>query len=106
MQIAGSLSGGEQQMLAIARGLMANPILLMLDEPSLGLAPIVVVEMFRVIREINEQGITILLVEQNVFHALSIAHKAYVLENGQVIMEGSAKEVLENPDIKVAYLGI
>ena len=105
-QIAGSLSGGEQQMLAIGRGLMANPVLLMLDEPSLGLAPIVVMEMFRIIREINEQGITILLVEQNIFHALSIAHKAYVLENGQVTMKGTAQEVLDNPDIRTAYLGI
>lgn len=93
-------------MLAISRGLMANPILLMLDEPSLGLAPIVVMEMFKVVREINGQGITILLVEQNVFHALSIAHNAYVLENGQVIMKGAAQEVLDNPDIRTAYLGI
>jgi len=105
-QIAGSLSGGEQQMLAIARGLMTNPILLMLDEPSLGLAPLLVQEMFKVICEINEQGITILLVEQNVFHALSIAHKASVLENGQVMIEGTGQEVLNNQDIRTAYLGI
>lgn len=105
-QIAGSLSGGEQQMLAIARGLMAHPILLMLDEPSLGLAPLVVEEMFKVIREINEQGITVFLVEQDVFHALSIAHKAYVLENGQIMLEGTGQEVLNNQQIKTAYLGI
>ena len=93
-------------MLAIARGLMSNPILLMLDEPSLGLAPLLVQEMFKVICEINEQGITILLVEQNVFHALSIAHKASVLENGQVMIEGTGQDVLNNQDIRTAYLGI
>jgi branched-chain amino acid transport system ATP-binding protein len=105
-QLAGSLSGGEQQMLAIARGLMANPTLLILDEPSLGLAPLVVEEMFKVILEINEQGITIVLVEQNVFHTLTIAHKAFVLENGRIVMEGIGRELLNHQDIKSAYLGI
>jgi branched-chain amino acid transport system ATP-binding protein len=105
-QIAGSLSGGEQQMVAIARGLMANPKLLMFDEPSLGLAPIVVEEMFKVIREINSQGIAVLLVEQNVFHALAIADRAFVLENGEVVMEGTGQEILNDEKIKAAYLGI
>jgi branched-chain amino acid transport system ATP-binding protein len=105
-QLAGSLSGGEQQMVAIARGLMANPTLLILDEPSLGLAPLVVEEMFRVILGINEQGITIILVEQNVFHTLTVAHKAFVLENGRIVMEGIGQELLNNQDIKTAYLGI
>jgi len=105
-QIAGLLSGGEQQMLAIARGLMAVPMLLMLDEPSLGLAPVVVDEMFKIIQKINGRGITVLLVEQNVFHALSIANRAFVLENGQVMMEGTGQEILGNEKIKAAYLGI
>lgn len=105
-QIAGLLSGGEQQMLAIARGLMAVPMLLMLDEPSLGLAPVVVDEMFKIIQKINSRGITVLLVEQNVFHALSIANRAFVLENGQVMMEGTGQEILGNEKIKAAYLGI
>ncbi len=105
-QLAGSLSGGEQQMLAIARGLMANPTLLILDEPSLGLAPLVVEEMFRVILEINEQGITIILVEQNVFRTLTVSHKAFVLENGRIVMEGIGQELLNHQDIKSAYLGI
>ena len=105
-QIAGLLSGGEQQMLAIARGLMAVPMLLMLDERSLGLAPVVVDEMFKIIQKINRRGITVLLVEQNVFHALSIANRAFVLENGQVMMEGTGQEILGNEKIKAAYLGI
>jgi branched-chain amino acid transport system ATP-binding protein len=105
-QIAGSLSGGEQQMLAIARGLMSLPKLLMLDEPSLGLAPVVVEEMFKIIQEVNHRGIAILLVEQNVFHALSLAHRAFVLENGEVMMEGTGQEILNNEGIKSAYLGI
>jgi branched-chain amino acid transport system ATP-binding protein len=105
-QLAGSLSGGEQQMVAIARGLMADPKLLMFDEPSLGLAPIVVEEMFKVIREINSQGIAVLLVEQNVFHALAIADRAFVLENGEVVMEGTGQEILDDERIKSAYLGI
>ena len=105
-QMAGTLSGGEQQMLAIGRGLMARPKLLMLDEPSLGLAPLLVKQVFGTVKEINAQGITVLLVEQNVFHSLSIADRAYVLENGSVVLEGEGKEVLDNPQVKEAYLGI
>lgn len=105
-QLAGTLSGGEQQMLAIARGLMARPKLLMLDEPSLGLAPLLVRQVFGTVKEINAQGITVLLVEQNVFHTLSIADEAYVLENGRVVLEGDGKEILDNPQVKEAYLGI
>jgi len=105
-QIAGSLSGGEQQMLAIARGIMALPKLLMLDEPSLGLAPVVVDEMFRIIQKVNSQGIAILLVEQNIFHAFSIADRAFVLENGEVMIEGTGQAILNNERIKAAYLGI
>jgi branched-chain amino acid transport system ATP-binding protein len=105
-QMAGTLSGGEQQMLAIGRGLMAKPKLLMLDEPSLGLAPLLVKQVFGTVKEINAQGITVLLVEQNVFHSLSIADRAYVLENGSVVLEGEGKEVLDNPQVKEAYLGI
>lgn len=105
-QLAGTLSGGEQQMLAIARGLMANPKLLMLDEPSLGLAPLLVKQVFETVKQINAQGITVLLVEQNVFHSLSIANQAYVLENGSVVLQGQAKEILDNPQVKEAYLGI
>jgi len=105
-QLAGTLSGGEQQMLAIARGLMARPKLLMLDEPSLGLAPLLVRQVFGRVKEINAQGITVLLVEQNVFHTLSIADEAYVLENGRVVLEGDGKEILDNPQVKEAYLGI
>jgi len=104
--MAGTLSGGEQQMLAIARGLMARPKLLMLDEPSLGLAPLLVKQVFGTVKEINAQGITILLVEQNVFHSLSIADRAYVLENGSIVMEGEGQEILGNPKVKEAYLGI
>jgi branched-chain amino acid transport system ATP-binding protein len=105
-QVAGSLSGGEQQMAAIARGIMADPKLLMFDEPSLGLAPIVVEEMFKIIREINKRGIAVLLVEQNVFNALSIADRAFVLENGEVVMEGTGQEILNDEKIREAYLGI
>ena len=105
-QMAGTLSGGEQQMLAIARGLMARPKLLMLDEPSLGLAPLLVKQVFGTVKEINAQGITVLLVEQNVFHSLAIADRAYVLENGSVVLEGEGKEILDNPQVKEAYLGI
>ncbi len=105
-QLAGTLSGGEQQMLAIARGLMARPRLLMLDEPSLGLAPLLVKQVFGTVREINAKGITILLVEQDVYHSLSIADEAYVLENGSVVLGGKAKEVLDNPQVREAYLGI
>ena len=105
-QIAGSLSGGEQQMLAIGRGLMARPKLLMLDEPSLGLAPMMVRQIFVTVKSINEFGTTILLVEQNVFNSLSISDRGYVLENGRIVMEGEGKEILENEKIKEAYLGI
>jgi len=105
-QLAGTLSGGEQQMLAIARGLMAKPKLLMLDEPSLGLAPLLVKQVFETVKRINGQGITILLVEQNVFHSLSAADEAYVLENGSVVLGGPGKEVLDNPQVREAYLGI
>jgi len=105
-QIAGSLSGGEQQMVAIARGIMSDPKLLMFDEPSLGLAPVVVEDMFKIIRKINSRGIAVLLVEQNVFHALAIADRAFVLENGEVVMEGTGQEILSNDRIREAYLGI
>jgi len=105
-QLAGTLSGGEQQMLAIARGLMAKPKLLMLDEPSLGLAPLLVKQVFETVKRINGQGITVLLVEQNVFHSLSAADEAYVLENGSVVLGGPGKEVLDNPQVREAYLGI
>lgn len=105
-QLAGTLSGGEQQMLAIGRGLMASPKLLMLDEPSLGLAPFLVQQVFETVKEINSRGITVLLVEQNVFHSLAITHEAYVLENGRVVLGGKGKELLDNPQVKEAYLGL
>ena len=105
-QLAGTLSGGEQQMVAIARGLMAGPRVLMLDEPSLGLAPILVEEMFRVIEELNRQGGTVLLVEQNTEHALAIAHRAFVLESGRTVLSGTGKELLAHPRVREAYLGI
>ena len=105
-QLAGTLSGGEQQMAAIARGLMAMPKLLMLDEPSLGLAPILVKSVFDTVREINAQGITVFMVEQNVFHSLTLADDALVMENGRIVMSGHGKELLEDPRIKEAYLGI
>jgi branched-chain amino acid transport system ATP-binding protein len=105
-QAAGTLSGGEQQMLAIARGLMASPRLLMFDEPSLGLAPILVKQVFKIIEKINQEGITILLVEQNVRHSLSISNRTYVLENGRITLEGKGKELLENKHVKEAYLGL
>ena len=105
-QIAGTLSGGEQQMVAIGRGLMAGPKILMLDEPSLGLAPIMVEEMFRVVHEINRRGVTVLLVEQNTEHALELAHRGYVLESGRVVLTGSGKELLANERVREAYLGM
>ena len=105
-QIAGTLSGGEQQMVAIGRGLMAGPKILMLDEPSLGLAPIMVEEMFRVVHEINRRGVTVLLVEQNTEHALELAHRGYVLESGRVVLTGSGKELLANERVREAYLGL
>ncbi len=103
--MAGNLSGGEQQMLAIGRALMARPRLLLLDEPSMGLAPIVVQGIFRTLREINADGLTIFLVEQNVRQALKIAERAYVLENGRVVLQGSGKELLDEPRVQEAYLG-
>ncbi len=105
-QMAGTLSGGEQQMLAIGRGLMAKPRLLMLDEPSLGLAPLVVEQVFDTVRMIKEQKITILLVEQDVFQALALADRAYVLENGSITLEGGAEDLLNNPQVKEAYIGV
>ena len=105
LQKGGTLSGGEQQMLAVGRALMSRPELLMLDEPSLGLAPILVAEVFDIIREINRQGRTILLVEQNAFAALKIANKAYVLEVGTITIEGTGEELLQDPRVKEAYLG-
>ncbi len=105
-QIAMTLSGGEQQMVAIGRGLMARPKLLMLDEPSLGLAPVLVKSIFETIRKIADQGTTVLLVEQDVNHSLSLSDRGYVLEHGRIAMEGSAKDLLNNPHIKEAYLGI
>jgi branched-chain amino acid transport system ATP-binding protein len=105
-QMAGTLSGGEQQMAAIGRGLMAEPRLLMLDEPTLGLAPIVVEEMFRVVRQINASGVTVLLVEQNTQHALSLANRGYVLETGRVVMSGTGSELLANEEVRKAYLGL
>ena len=104
-QMAGTLSGGEQQMLALGRALMSRPKLMMMDEPSLGLAPLVIKEIFNIIRRINESGTTVLLVEQNANMALKVAHHAYVLETGSIKMEGSGKELLENEEIKEAYLG-
>ena len=105
-QLGGTLSGGEQQMLATGRGLMSRPTLLLLDEPSMGLSPILVEEIFKIIQEINSQGTSILLVEQNALMALSVAHRAYVLETGRITLEGAAKELRENPQVKAAYLGV
>ena len=104
-QRSGTLSGGEQQMLAIARALMARPKLLLLDEPSLGLAPLIVQKIFEIIKTINAEGTTIFLVEQNAHMALGIAHRAYVLQTGAVILEGKASDLAEHPDVKKAYLG-
>ncbi|MEM2226542.1 MAG: ABC transporter ATP-binding protein [Candidatus Bathyarchaeia archaeon] len=105
-QLAGTLSGGEQQMLAIARGLMSRPKLLMFDEPSLGLAPKLVAKVFEIIKDLNDQGLTILLVEQNVLHSLRLCDRGYVLENGRITLSGRGDELLENAHVKEAYLGI
>ncbi len=105
-QLAGTLSGGEQQMLAIGRSLMAEPRLLILDEPSLGLSPILVAEMFALIRRLHEQGLAILLVEQNVFQSLEIADRAYVLENGAIVLSGAPAELIEDAGLKKSYLGM
>jgi branched-chain amino acid transport system ATP-binding protein len=105
-QLAGTLSGGEQQMSAVARGLMARPSILMLDEPSLGLAPILVQDIFEIVQKINKEGMTVLLVEQNVRQTLSFCHRAYVLENGRITKEGTGKELLNDEYVREAYLGI
>ena len=105
MQLAGTLSGGEQQMLAISRALMSKPKLMLMDEPSMGLSPIFVNEIFDIIKQLHEEGTTILLVEQNAKKALSIADRAYVLETGKIVMEGEAHALLDNPEIQKAYLG-
>ncbi|HEY5975754.1 MAG TPA: ABC transporter ATP-binding protein [Geobacteraceae bacterium] len=105
-QLGGTMSGGEQQMLAIARGLMTNPKLLLLDEPSLGLAPLIVKFIFEIIQEINRQGVTVLLVEQNVYQSLRIANRAYVLETGRVVLSGTGEELLNDEHVKKAFLGM
>ncbi len=105
-QMAGTLSGGEQQMCAIARGLMSRPKMILFDEPSLGLSPLLTQEIFRLTRQIHEEGITILMVEQNVKQTLAICDRAYVLENGRVVLEGKGRELLENEQVKQAFLGI
>jgi branched-chain amino acid transport system ATP-binding protein len=105
-QMAGTLSGGEQQMLAVGRGLMSLPKLMMFDEPSLGLAPILVQEIFSMIKRINEEGVTVLLVEQNVRQTLAMCNRAYVLENGRVVLEGTSQELMNNEHVKEAFLGI
>lgn len=105
-QKAGTLSGGEQQMLAMGRGLMSLPKLMMLDEPSLGLAPLLVSKIFEIIEEINSQGTAILLIEQNVYHSLKISNRSYVLENGAIALTGTGEELLQNPHIRKTYLGL
>ena len=104
-QRAGSLSGGEQQMVAIARGMMAGPKLLVFDEPSLGLSPLLVQQMFDVVRAVAKSGVTVLLVEQNVFHTLKLADRGYVLENGEIVLSGTGAELLDSPHVRRAYLG-
>ncbi len=104
-QVAGTLSGGEQQMVAMSRALMSRPKLLLLDEPSLGLAPQIVDTIFQIIQQVNKEGMTVLLVEQNAFQALKIAHRGYVIETGEVVLEGLGKDLLTNPKVKEAYLG-
>jgi len=105
-QLAGTMSGGEQQMLAIARALMSKPKLLMLDEPSLGLAPVIVLQVFDIIKKLKEEGVTVLLVEQNVHHALEISDRAYILEKGRIILEGKGSDLLNNHYVREAYLGM
>jgi len=105
-QMAGTLSGGEQQMCAIARGLMLKPKLMLFDEPSLGLSPLLTQEIFRLVRKIHQEGVTILMVEQNVKQTLAICDRAYVLENGRIVLEGKGRELLENEEVKQAFLGI
>lgn len=105
-QLGATLSGGEQQMLAVARGLMLEPDLMILDEPSLGLAPLVVEEVFRIISDISKQGVSILLIEQNLVEALRIANRAYVLETGKIVLQGSSSDVMANPRVREAYLGL
>lgn len=103
-QKGGTMSGGEQQMLAIGRALMMNPELLMLDEPSMGLAPIIVEQIFDIITKLNKDGMTILLVEQNAYQALSIAHRGYVIQNGEIVLSGKGSDLIENSEIRDAYL--
>jgi len=105
-QLAGTMSGGEQQMLAIARALMSKPKLLMLDEPSLGLAPVIVLQVFEIIKKLKEEGVTVLLVEQNVHHALEISDRAYIMEKGRIILEGKGSDLLNNHYVREAYLGM
>ena len=105
-QMAGTLSGGEQQMLAISRALMSRPELLLLDEPSLGLAPLIVAQIFEIVKKLNQEGMTVLLVEQNARMALKISHRAYVLETGRVVMQDSASNLLDNDEVRKSYLGI
>ena len=105
-QLAGTLSGGEQQMLAIGRGLMSRPKLMMFDEPSLGLSPLLVREVFNLVKQINSQGVTVLLVEQNVRQTLAMCDRAYILENGRIVLEGTGAELLVNDHVRKAYLGI
>ncbi|KHD89083.1 MAG: amino acid ABC transporter ATPase [Bdellovibrio sp. ArHS] len=105
-QMAGTLSGGEQQMLAISRALMAKPKLLLLDEPSLGLAPLIVAQIFEIVKKLNKEGMTVLLVEQNARMALKISHRAYVLETGRVVMQDSAQNLLNNDEVRKSYLGV
>jgi branched-chain amino acid transport system ATP-binding protein len=104
-QQAGTLSGGEQQMLAIGRALMGRPRLLLLDEPSMGLAPLVVAQIFEIVKEINQSGMTVLLVEQNAAQALALAHRGYVLETGEIVLQGSGQELLADERVRAAYLG-
>lgn len=105
-QLAGTLSGGEQQMCAIARGLMSRPKMLLFDEPSLGLSPLLTQEIFRLVRQVHDEGLTILMVEQNVKQTLAICDRAYVLENGRIVLEGKGRELLENDQVKQAFLGL